>query len=846
MVHELCRSGGITGLTSEQVKESRRVYGSNEVSLFEERSFFSMVVESFKDPMIFVLGVALLFLSFLSLLGKASWYECIGTAVAITVAVFVSTVSEYKNESRFRELLKRALSGKTIVRRDGGIVEISVDDVVTGDIVILSPGAVVPADGVVISGSCTVSTASITGESKPVTLVQGSEILRGYTVIDGEAVMEVRAVGMQTKFAKIASITDRLNIMSPLKVRLSALARLIAHGSYLGAVLVAVVYIIREVTLQGISSYELPVFLKNVVNAVILATVVIIVVVPEGLPMMIAFVLSLNMKRLLNDGILVRQMVGIETAGSMNVLVCDKTGTLTEGAYRLKGSIALTKDGAPNFVAGVNRHLRWAVVGALECYIDSSGNPVGGAFFDRQICRELDVKNEDLEKREIIERRAFTSERKVGIVITSEGVFVKGAPEKVIEMSAFYRAPSGDIVPFKQGAKSKITTYLERWFSSGARLIAGASGKDLDNLVFEGVLVFEDPIREDARNSVIALKKAGIRVVLATGDHSGTAVSVAKETGILSSDSDLVVSSEELRNILNADDYEKISRIRVIYRCTPNDKGEFVRYLRRSGCVVGMVGDGINDVSALYCADVGIALGSGAEVAREASAVVVMNDSISSIKRLVHYGRTAFWNIRTFIKFQLSVSISALVVLFIGPLIGYDVPFTPIQLLWVNLIMDSLAALAFSGEPPADRYLLDPPFRRDEIIVTKDMWEFIGVTGIFASVVMLTILIAGDNVFSSHLKTLTVMFSVFVLIQNFNKFNCRAVGLNIFRGILKNKLFLPVVVSTFVIQFLIVQFGGEIFRTTPLTLIEWGVVFLFCVWIIPIDVLRKILSARRL
>jgi P-type Ca2+ transporter type 2C len=878
------------GLSAEEVAESRRRHGDNALTPRETETFWDKLLDNFRDPMIFILVIALGVVVLLAVFGFAEWYEGVGIAMAVALATLVATASEFKNEQTFQRLQEEASRIVVNVFRDGSLRQIPIDDVVVGDAILLQPGDKVPADGRILQGRVRVNQAALTGEPEPAGKTPGEAdlerlddahgVYRGTIVEDGEAVMEAGVAGDRTHIGRLAGALAADERMGPLRVKLAKLADGIALFGYIAAPLIAAAFMFKAIYIDHggeIGEYlaNWQTLLYDGVTALILAVIIIVVAVPEGLPMMIAIVLAQNMRKLLRTNVLVRRLMGVETSGSLNLLFTDKTGTITRGRMEAVGFLGLPGGEkatplpehdrfdrmSPQLARLVDLSLRENTTCVVNCEAEQESERIlGGNTTERALLRfvradRLACAEESLET---LTQVPFNSSRKfsaarVRLPNGEAMVFVKGAPEILLAKSTGAYAPEGTIRPLSDAEREAMAAEIDRRADEGYRIIALATGlSDLaegaaeppEGLSLLGFALIRDELREESRPAVAELRGAGIQVVMLTGDREGTARAIARDAGLLSADDDLVLGSEDMADLSDAELRAMLPRLKVVSRCRPEDKVRLVKVAQEAGMVVGMTGDGVNDSPALVNADIGFGLGSGTEVAKEASDIVVLDDNIQSIANAVHYGRTIYRSIQKFITFQLTVNVCAISVAFVGPFLGFRLPLTMIQLLWVNLIMDTLAALAFSGEPPLPSHMTEKPKRRDEPLITGAMWSSILGNGLFMTAVSIFFLKFGPvrALFHSEAAFLTAFFGVFVFLNNFNKFNVRVRGFDLFAHILENRGFLRVVGLIFVVHALITYFGGEMFRTVPLLPREWLYVIAFSIVIIPFDLMRKYIA----
>lgn len=885
------------GLSKEQVKASREKYGNNQLSEIQVEGFWAKLAANFKDPIIYILLVALVVILVLSFFGMTEWYEAVAIAVAVLLATGISTFSEHKNESSFQQLQEEASQIKSKTFRDGVLVDIAIADVVKDDLVLLQAGDKVPADGHIVEGDIKVNQASLTGETEPIEkivkpasveidesdLANHYLLYRGTVIEDGEAVMRVDTVGDKTFYGMLSQelslVDDRL---SPLQVKLKDLADMISKFGYIAAVSLFVIFMAQKIFIANdfdtvamgeyLSQWEL--VLTDVLDALVLAIIVLVAAVPEGLPMMIAIVLSLNMQKMLTEKVLVRKLLGIETAGSLSILFSDKTGTLTKGKleprFFITGSNEIF-DKYEDIPAELQEYVNIAIGGNTASHRTSDGEITGGNFSDRALLGYLSNEADlsAVENAELIHTIHFNSTRKFSAkevkfdrqleaFKSDQLVLVKGAPEILMNDINQGVSGNGKIIPITK--KDEIITYMDGLADAGIRLLAIAISTESLNhkdelpkgLVLIGVIGMQDSIRETTKESVEIVKAAGIQVVMITGDRKGTAASIAREASLLEDESHLVLESSDLQKMSDEEIAAILPNLRVIARALPTDKSRMVRISKAMNKVVGMTGDGVNDSAALKQSDVGIAMGSGSEVTKEAGDIVILDDNFNSISNAIRYGRTIFQSIRKFVTFQLTVNVAAVSLTILGPLINVEFPLTIIQLLWINLIMDTLGAIALGGEPAIIKYMKDEPIKRGDNILSKEMISSILVNGLFITIfsVMFLKMPFFKELFArggadDYAVFLTAFFNIFIFQVLFNMLNVRSSGLNFLEHIGQNKRFIHIILLIIVLQVGFTYVGGEVLRTVPLNLNEWGYVLIFSVLIIPVDMIRKIFVSGR-
>jgi calcium-translocating P-type ATPase, PMCA-type len=857
------------GLKDDEVKESRKRYGSNSINEKNKNTFFNLFIETLGDPIIKILLIALA-IKTIFLFRDFDYFETMGIVLAVLVASLISAISEYGSNKAFQRMQEESSRINVLVKRDGKTKEITIDEIVKNDILILAPGNKVPADGILIKGKLSVDESSLNGETKEVykeyidnisLATEKNRVYRGTTIYDGEALILVTKIGMDTLYGKMAKVLTEEEDASPLKLRLTNLAKIISRIGYIAAILIAVAYLFSKIFI--INNFNLTIiretitlnkFFSLILEALTLAVSVLVMSVPEGLPMMITLVLSTNSKKMLKDNVLVRKMVGIETAGSLNILFTDKTGTLTKGKMEVSSII----DGNLNeyndlyytpdkLKTLISDSLLYNNESELE---ESSGKVVGGNLTDKALLSFVQRKKDNSVL--IKDRILFNSKNKFAVTIIEKNnekiKLIKGAPDIVIKNSTHYIDKDGKRRTLD---KDKILNYVNSKADSGLRTIALAVSQSIyptDSIrrnILLGVIFLKDDIRAEAKDGVSLIKSAGINIVMVTGDSKETATSIAREVGIITSNSDIVLSSSDLEKLSDNELKKIIPNLKVVSRALPEDKKRLVMLSKELGLVTGMTGDGVNDSIALKKADVSFAMGSGTEVSKEASDIVIIDDNILSISRAILYGRTTFKNIRKFIIFQLTVNISAIMLALIGPFIGVPSPITVLQMLWINMVMDTLAGLAFSYEVPRIEYMKEPPKKKEENIINKYMFNEIIATSMYTLIISLLFLklpFIKYIVSSDHL--MTAFFSLFIFIAVFNSFNARTHRLNILAHLKENKVFILIIIFIIIVQIIIIYSGITLFQTKPLYIKELIFILILSLSIIPFDFLRKYISKK--
>ena len=851
------------GLSDEEVIINREKYGKNTIIGKNKDGFFKLFISSFGDPIIKILLIAL-GVKIVFLFKNFDWYETIGIVIAIMIASLISTISEYGSEKAFLKLQEESSKLRCRVRRNGVVSSISIDDIVVNDIVLLETGDKIPADGVIVSGSLSVDESSINGEAREAhkSISSDKSLFKGTVVYSGEAIMLVTKVGDKTFYGEIALELQEQQPESPLKIRLRDLAQSISKLGYVGALLVSFSYLFNVIVIDNgfnfnqilNTVFNFRVMFGYILYALTLSVTVIVVAVPEGLPMMITLVLSSNMKRMVKNNVMVRKMVGIETAGNINILFSDKTGTLTNGKLEVVSFMSGDFKEYKSETDLLGSQL-YDMVKMCSIYNNSSSygvnGIVGGNITDRAVLGFFNDNFRDVLK---ISNVPFDSESKFSSTYVNDNGkkynLIKGAPEVILSKCSKYYSEAGVIRTLYD--KKKINEIIGIKASCGIRVLAFAYGNtnSMDNLVFLGLMFIKDEIRKEAIDGIRLVNRANIQTVMITGDNKNTAVSIGKEVGILNSFDDVILTSDELSSLSDDEVKKIIPKLKIVARSLPRDKSRLVRLSQELGLVVGMTGDGVNDAPALKKADVGFAMGSGTEVAREASDIIILDDNFMSISKAILFGRTIFKSIRKFIIFQLTVNICAVGLSIIGPFIGIETPVPVIQMLRINMVMDTLAGIAFSYEPPLLEYMDEYPKKRDEPIINSYMKNEIIFTGLYSSILCLLFLklpiissIFRDGENNEYL--MSAFFGLFIFIGIFNSFNARTSRINIFANLFKNKVFLSVIIFIAIVQIILIYYGGSLFRTVGLNFREFNFMLLLSMSVIPFDWLRKYFIKRK-
>lgn len=934
----MAERNGYYGLTEREVLASREKYGANALKKRKRKGFFRQYLSSFSDPIIRILLIALA-INLLFFFKSRNVTETVGIAVAVFLSTFVSTLSEYGSESAFERLMEQSENATCRVRRGGKTLTVKTSELVVGDILLLEAGERVPADGTLLSGRLTVSQSPLSGESaeteKTPEVKRGAQglsrrekVFDGSLVTAGEAIVRVEEVGENTFYGQIAAELKEEKGDSPLKRKLSRLAGTLSRLGYAAAVLVAIADLINAFLIDNGMNFALakadfanPVTLfARLTHALTLAIAVVVVAVPEGLPMMIAVVLSSNRTKMAKDNVLVKRAAGIEAAGGMQILFTDKTGTLTQGRASVthvitgRGGIiapsalppalfsslaacAYFNGGGKPFAdekikndggIGVDNRENGKddfVTGGESDKTDANASAEGGNASDRALRAAFPFSENSFRKARgyeeirVCSREKFSAEKKfasatLGISVagsvrenggTRENggksekgglIFFQGAPEIVLPRCTNYF----DGEKTEKIDRPMLEARLREQTRRGRRVLALAFAEtqstenvrnDLpENAVFLGFAVLRDELRKETRKAVEDLTNAGVQVVMITGDHAETADAIAKEAGLylgaLKGEKPVVLTGNELAAMTDEDVTAILPRLRVVARALPTDKSRLVSLAQKKGYVTGMTGDGINDAAALKKADVGFALGSGTEVAKEAGDVVITDDDLSSVAKAVSYGRQVFKSIRQFVVFQLTMNFCAVGVSLFAPFIGFDTPVTVMQMLWINMIMDTLASLAFAGIKADERDMLRPPVPLSEPVLTPVLARRVAATGLYGVLLCLVFLKSpkigaffAKNTAEGEARFYTAFFSLFVFSGLFGAFHARTDSPDPFSHVKGGGSFFLFIAATSACQIALLYFGGTLFRTSGLTFLQLLLSLVLAATVLPFGAIVK-------
>lgn len=867
------------GLSDSQVNKSKQDFGTNALAKKETESLWSMFIGAFDDIWIKVLCAALVMKIVISVIGvfvpalagENDVVEIISIVLAIALATGFSTLSEYRNSSRSEALQEEYNKTYAKVMRNGKLVNILTSEIVKGDTILVQAGDKVPTDGVLFEGHIKVSQAALNGESRDenktaadnldeaesTDYASANKVFMGSVVTSGEGYMVATVIGDASELGKINKALTDDNEEDERKDTSSLKLEVVAAGIGKLGVSAAAIAGVLDVVLNLIRTDE-PItvvyVLLLVAEAVMLMASIVIMAVPEGLPMMNSLVQSMNTESMYKKNILVSHKAAFSDSAYMNVLFSDKTGTITQGNLSLVEFI--TGDGKiaeniPNqeFIEAITLNNLAKV---------SEGKPIGSNNMDRALLgyaleHGYDDSKNDLDK--VADISGFDSEKKCATVTLKNGlVYWKGATENIIDKVTHYMLPSGEEKEFTAADKKAVEDQMLAQAKRTMKLLSVAKIAD-GKTVLMAVLCLRDNVRTDAVETVEILNNAGIQVVMVTGDAEETAVAIAKEAGILKDEqNDVVLTHEELEQMSDEELKKKLPNLRVVSRAKPLDKKRLVSISQQLDNVCGMTGDGVNDAPALKQADIGFAMGDGTAVAQEAGDVVILNNSLTSIKDCVLNSRTMSKSVGKFLIFQLTVNISTLLMNIIAPILGWTEPFSIVQILWINLIMDTLAAMAFGGEPILDRYMNEKPALRKDNILTTYIKSAIGTSSVFITLGSILILenIGGITDFVTpagcadpELYEKTFMFAFFIYSIIFNSLNTRSERFNVFEHIEENKNFIIVMGVIFILQTIIIEIGGQVFSTTTLNAKALFVSMLLAVLIIPVDMVRKAIVSKK-
>lgn len=867
------------GLSDSQADKSRQEFGTNELAKRETESLWSMFIGAFNDIWIKVLCAALVLKIALAVLGmfvpamagENDVVEIISIILAIGLATGFSTLSEYRNSSRSEALQEEYSKTYAKVMRNGKLINILTSEIVKGDTVLVQAGDKVPVDGLIFEGHIKVSQAALNGESRDedkmaaanmeeaesTDYASSSKVFMGSVVTSGEGYLVATVIGDESELGKINKALTEDNEEDERKDTSSLKLEVVAAGIGKLGVSAAAIAGILHVGLSLFRANEavtVVTVLLLIAEAVMLMASIVIMAVPEGLPMMNSLVQSMNTESMYKKNILVSHKAAFSDSAYMNVLFSDKTGTITQGNLSLVEFIT----GAGNLTDSINSSEFIDAITLNNLAKVSEGKAIGSNNMDRALLTYALDHGYDAAKGnqdKVQDISGFDSEKKCATVtLKDKTVYWKGATENIIDQVTHYMLPDGEVKEFTASDKKAVEEQMVAQAKRTMKLLSVAKIAEGKTMLM-AVLCLRDNVRTDAVETVEILNSAGIQVVMVTGDAEETAVAIAKEAGILKDEqNDVVLTHEELEEMPDEELKKKLPHLRVVSRAKPLDKKRLVSISQQIENVCGMTGDGVNDAPALKQADIGFAMGDGTAVAQEAGDVVILNNSLTSIKDCVLNSRTMAKSVGKFLIFQLTVNISTLLMNIIAPVLGWTEPFSIVQILWINLIMDTLAAMAFGGEPILDRYMKDKPALRTDNILTGYIKSAIGTSSIFITLGSILILenIGGITDFvtpagcaNPELYEKTFMFAFFIYSIIFNSLNTRSERFNLFEHIGENKNFMLVMGAIFIMQTIIIEIGGEVFGTTVLSLKALLVSMALALLIIPVDLIRKAIVSKK-
>lgn len=842
------------GLTDEQVRQSREQHGKNVLTPPQRTSLWKLYLDKYRDPIIQILLVAA-FVSLILAFIEKNFMETIGIFVAVFLATTVGFYFERDAAKKFNLLTALSEEQPVKVRRNGKVMEIPRHDVVVGDVVLVEVGDEVPADGeLIVCNDLQINESALTGEPVAEKSLEGggdgayprNVILRSTMVMNGRGEFVVTAVGDATEIGKVAKkSTEQTSVETPLHMQLDKLAKMISKVGSVVSVTAFFIFLIHDIlTNPAWGGKDYFYMAEIVLKYFMMAVTLIVMAVPEGLPMAITLSLALNMRRMLKSNNLVRKLHACETMGAVTVICTDKTGTLTQNKMQVS---------ALELKQGDEALLDTAI--ALNSTAElNDGKPIGNPT-ESALLLWLDAQGKDYEELRkqvnVLKQLPFSTERKMMATLAEvDGetyLFVKGAPEivmkKCIIEDRMQRQSAEELDEWQHKAMRTLAFAYKKIEASIMRTSRTSTAEvvallDANDLQLQAIAAIADPIRPDVPAAVQECRHAGIEVKVVTGDTAATALEIGKQIGVfedepenigadgsLTSLDQQMITGEQWEALSDEEAYERAKDIRVMSRARPTDKQRLVAMLQKRGEVVAVTGDGTNDAPALHYAHVGLSLGSGTSVAKEASDMTLLDDSFKSIANAVMWGRSLYRNLQRFLFFQLVVNVAALLLVLGGSVIGTEMPLTVTQILWVNLIMDTFAALALASLPPSHEVMKDKPRKASDFIINKSIGFGILFCGIVFFLVMFALLVycerRGKGGVDVH--ELTMFFTTFVMIQFWNLFNAKALMSHhtAFRHFLKDKGMILVLVLVLVGQWIIVTFGGEMFRTTPLSLHEW-------------------------
>lgn len=866
------------GLTSNQVLESRAAHGSNKLPEKKLKTGWDFFKETFEDRLNQILIVMLVVFTVLALSGQGSFSEPLGIFVVLLAIALINTKTGLKSQRSAKELRDKTSVHYCNVLRDGQICHINTDEIVVGDVIHVESGEAIYADGYLIEGKISVDNSVLNGESKeckkePIDgfqyvkkaaitgddYVDTNSLFSGATVLDGEGKMIVTEVGVNTVNGQtIMTMNQIQETKTSLEMQLDDLADTISKFGTIGAVIIAVASLISNVLQAGgwaafIAQGGLIVFSK-ILTILTSALTIVVAAVPEGLPLIISIITSQNAKRMLDHNVLAKHTNKIPEAGNIQLLCTDKTGTLTKGILVPVHNITLNGSKISGCVPEVqNRFLANVCLNSTAMF-DGEGKIVGGNATERALLSMVDqAAYKTYRQAEVTARKSFNSAYKYSAVQAEEKsgsiTYYKGAPEKLLAVAAKYVREDGSLADIDQAAVQdrirSFTTKAMRVIATGYSL--SPLGDELpSDMVILSLVAIRDDVREEVPEAVNRMHDAGVQVMMVTGDVIDTARAIAEDAGLLRHDTDIAMSAIEFDRLPDPIAKEKLPDIKVIARATPQTKVRIVRLAQELGLCVGMTGDGTNDSPALKAADVGFSMGSGTDVCKEAGDIIITDDNFVSITDAVMLGRTFMENVLKFLKFQLPINISLVVLSIIFSMLYGSEVIAAVQILIINIVMDSLNSLSFGGEPPKAEYMKREPIPKGSPLLSRANMTQIGLSTLYFVLIFgITATPMSRDFFGSLEVYVTARFALLVIMATINGFNIRTDSLNLAKGIKENPLFIQVAIAIFAGIILLCQFGGPMLHCTPLQPAHWVYITLLALLVIPADLIRKkVLKSR--
>lgn len=861
-----------SGLTNEQVEVNRAKHGSNKLPEKKLKTAWDFFKETFEDRLNQILIAMMVVFTILAVSGQGSFSEPLGIFVVLLAIAIISTRTGLKSQKSTKELKDKTAVHYCNVMRDGEIQHINTDDLVVGDVVCIESGEAIYADGFLIDGRVSVDNSVLNGESKECKkhvipdfvyvekenitgndYVDENSLFAGATIVDGQGKMIVTKVGINTVNGKtITSMNEIEETQTSLEIQLDDLAGAISKFGTIGAIFIAIASLVSNVMLiGGVNEFLqlgwLPI-LSKVLTIITTALTIVVAAVPEGLPLIISLITAQNAKRMLAHNVLAKHTNKIPEAGNIQLLCTDKTGTLTKGVLQPVHNITLDNVEIDNARQAVKELFFVNVCLNTTAMFDSSGNIVGGNATERAL---LSMVNEEAYNKysnaTITNRKSFNSAYKYSAVEVdingNKVTYYKGAPEKLLAVSKHYITKDFNTANIDHEAVKNIianyTTKAMRVIATGYSL--SPISDDLpDDLIITSLVAIRDDVRPEVPEAVRKMHDAGVQVMMVTGDVIETAKAIAEDAGLLKNETDIAMSAINFDKLSDEEAKAELPYIKVIARATPQTKLRIVKLAQELGMCVGMTGDGTNDSPALKAADVGFSMGSGTDVCKEAGDIIITDDNFVSITDAVMLGRTFMHNVLKFLKFQLPINISLILLSVIYSLFFGMEAIAAVQILVINIVMDSLNSLSFGGEPPKPEYMKEQPIPKGSKLLSKGTMIQIGVSVLtFMAIFGITTVPAIRSLFSSETTYATARFAMLVIMATINGFNIRTDSMNLFKGIKNNTMFIKIALTIFAGTILLCQFGGTMLHCVPLNIIQWVVIFVVSLLVIPVDLIRK-------